>query len=224
MIKNITRNLIDPLAEKSNEEISDLIRDWLVKNAGNIALVIGLAIAMSVGYQWYEGRGEEKRSQVSFQMDALQSALLTDADKETGKIDVEKARAIQKTIVSESSSASLRDLSALLLAKAEDSSHAKALLSQASESSDEMVAGIARWQLALLAMEMGDEEAAKQQMELMRNGVMSHQVSALQGIVAQAKGDYQSALEIYRHQPVGEQNVLMEMMMNDLSARAVLLP
>lgn len=214
------------MIDKSNEEISDLIRDWLVRNAGNIVIVLVLAAVMSLGYQWWQGHQAEKRSMVSHQLDLLQESALSfvngkQSDEKTAR---EQARAIQATIAKESDNAVLVDLSALLLAGMEQGQEAVALLERAAKSSDVMVAGLARWQLAIHHLMQGDYAAARAQVENMRGGVMDAQLPVLQAYIARAQGDYQAALHAYSSLNDAEQNGLVEMLVNDLEARAALVP
>lgn len=205
------------MIDKSNEEISDLIRDWLVDNASALAAVIGLAIAMSVGYQWWQGRGEAQQSAVALQLDTLQSALSAE------KVNLEQARTLQLNIAKEGN-ARLGDLSALMLAAQEEEGKHVSLLEKAAKSDDALVAGLARYQLVMQALAKGDYKAASAQVELMRNGVMSAQVPMLQAAIAQAQGEFQSALTLYQNTAPAERDVLAEMMMNDLEVRALLKP
>lgn len=210
------------MIDKSNEEISDLIRDWLVDNASALATVIGLAVAMSLGYQWWQGRGEEQKSHIAFQMDNLQSALQPVSAE--AKVNLEQARTLQTTIAKEADSGSLRDLSALLLASQEEEGKRESLLSQAADSDDALVSGLARYHLVMQALVKGDYKAASAQVELMRNGAMSEQVPLLQATIAQAQGEYQSALTLYQNLKPEQRDVLAEMVINDLEVRALLKP
>lgn len=199
------------MTDRTDEEVVDLIRDWLRQYGLTIIGGLGLGIAGIFGYEWWQSSQERAAQQRAEQVLALQEAVKADKWEEAQRIFA----AIDTKADSE-----MRGMAGMLLAKAAlaagDTAAAKLHLEKAASAKDVFVAQTARWHLAQLAAQEGQWDGVIEQAEALQTSIYAVPALELKALAYKAQNEPAKALSALEDANSRVPNPFLEMQIQAL--------
>lgn len=204
------------MIDRSEDETTELVRDWIRRYVPTFIAGIVLAIAILYGMDWWKNRNRLQSNQYSAQLEALNSAIENQewANAKALYQDLEKDVTIYG------------DLAALLMgrvfAQENDMEHAGFALEKAKSSKDAFVSQVARWQIIQLQIEKKEYDNALKGLEAMKDSIYANQISAAKGDIYLLQGKAKDALTAYEQAQKQTPNPLLELRIKALKAQLAL--
>lgn len=199
--------------DRTEEETSELVREWLRRYGITIFLGIVIALAILFAMQWWNQRAENAGKQASEQLAQLQGQVESGAYEQADRLYQEMSDA----------PAVYHDLASLLMARShlarQESDKALALLDQASHADDALVAQTARWLKAQQFVAQGEYDRARQLLNELQGSVFDGQTDQLRGDIFALQNDPAAALQSYQIAMDKLASPLLEMRINALKAQ-----
>ena len=178
----------------TDEELSNKIKEWWVKNGIAVMMSVTLAIGSFGGFTYWSSMKNQKAENLSINYSQLLMAF--------NESRFDDAESLANAIIEFDKSSNYATLSKLLLAKIKfeggDTSYAKNLLNQVVVEGEEMgLDVVARERLAKILLQENNTEEAR--LVLLNSNIKpSHRSLELLGDIYQKQGDIKAAGEAYK--------------------------
>lgn len=196
---------------RSDEENSELLKEWMRRYVPTIVLGIVIALAIIFGLRFYEKRELDALHAFSYQLERLEEAVLEgnlqNAESAFAKLDVTKDN-------------SYTQMASLLMAQAYQQvgefSKAKALLDRQWKDGDALFSQALTWQRVHILLNLEEYDDALLALDGLKATMYAEQIPRLEGDIYYRQGRWQEALSAY--EGIFEKNLLDEMRVQQLRA------
>lgn len=203
------------MIDRSNEELGEIVREWIKRYLPSIIL----GILLAVGIMFFTEKSREKKHNAAHLLNQ-QVELLQNAISE-GKLE-EAKKAYQGNGLDKDEGIA-GDIAALLIGSVyqeqDDKTKARVAFEKALKSKDNLVAQTAKWQLANFFLDNQDYKQAENYFKQLEGSVFANQIPRLRGDMAYLQGKTEEALKHYQNFQKLSPSAITELLISNLQAQ-----
>ena len=203
------------MIDRSNEELGEIVREWIKRYLPSILL----AIVLAVGIISLTDRNREKKHNAAHLLNQQLELLQNNISE--GKLE-EAKKAYQGNGLDKDEGIA-GDIAALLIGgvyqEQDDKTKARVAFEKALKSKDNLVAQTAKWQLANFFLDNQDYKQAENYLKELTGSVYANQIPRLRGDIFYMQGNSEEALKNYQLYQQVSPSPLMELVIHNLQAK-----
>lgn len=203
------------MIDRSNEELGELVREWIKKYLPSI--ILGIVLAVGIMFLTEKNREKKRNAQhlLSQQLELLQNEIING--------DLEKAKKAYAANGLDKDQSVSGDMAALLIAgvyqEQEDKTKARAAFERATNSKDNLISQTAKYQLANFFLDNQDYQAAEKYIKQLEGSVFANQIPKLKGDMAYLQAKFDEALKQYQAYQKVSPSTINELVIANLQAQ-----
>ena len=201
------------MIERSNEEMGEIVREWIRHYLPSIILGIVLALAVLFGIDYWNEHKHRSNSQLNYILEQMVDEINSG---DTDKAILTYQQKLQNDHTEQGNIAAM--LIASVYLDKQEKQKALAAWEKASKAQDEVVAHTAKWQLAKQKVADGDYARADLLMNDLAKSMYAAQINLLRGDSLYLQGKKSEALAAYRKAAQDSASPILSMTVDILAA------